>query len=165
MTYRKEIFPGAGPDPPAEGTGMMMMSDQELLTRLRRAAKLYVDPAVRARDPYAIKGIGQHILSYVRELRARGFEVTNQGDTFLIHQKSQVELRRGEHIELVDEATMKRRIYWRVSDAMHAAEAIGHSRRYRELSAAAELLRSHWHIIGISRQKRKLLFEGDKEWR
>lgn len=157
MTYRREIFPGAGEEPP-KGVGMLMLSDQELLTRLRRAAKLYVDPAVRERDPYAIKGIGQHILSYIKELRARGFEITNNGDTFIVHQKNQVEIHKGEHVELVDEWAMKRRVYWRISDEMHRVESIGWKARRVQLFAALAFLYKHWKIKAVSRRERKLAF-------
>lgn len=156
MTYRREIFPGI--TPLEEGVNMLMLSDQELLTRLRRAAKLYVDPAVRERDPYAIKGIGQHILSYIKELRARGFEITNNGDTFIVHQKNQVELRHGERVELVDEWAMKRRVYWAISDEMHRVEAAGNKRRRADLFGALALLYKHWKIKAVSRRERKIAF-------
>lgn len=157
MTYRREIFPGAGEEPP-KGVGMLMLSDQELLTRLRRAAKLYVDPAVRARDPYAIKGIGQHILSYIKELRNRGFEITNNGDTFIVHQKNQAEIVRGSSVELVTEWMMKRRVYWAISDEMHRVEALGNKRRRADLFGALALLYKHWKIKAVSRRERKIAF-------
>lgn len=161
MTFRREIFPGVDPIPEG-GIGMIGLSDQELLTRLRRAAQLYADPAVRARDPYAIKGIGQHILSYVKELRARGFEITNHGSTFVVHQRDQVEVRDG---ELVDEWSMKRRVYWALSDAVAYAERTGAKHRRAELVAACVWLFAQWKIVGVSRVERKIAFADEPKER
>lgn len=136
----------------------MGLSDQELLTRLRRAATLYVDPSLRARDPYAIKSLGQHILELVGELRRRGFEITNQGSTFIAHQRDQVELIRGSRIELVDEWAMKRRVYWAISDAMHVAEKAGHCTRHVELFRALAWLYKQWKVCSVSRMSRQLHF-------
>lgn len=156
MTYNREIFPGV--IHLVEGSNMEKLPDQELLTRLRRAALLYVDLGLRERDPYAIKSIGHHIMAYVKELRRRGFTVTNHGSSFIVHQRNQVELRPG---ELVDEWSMKRRVYWALSDAAEYAKKQGNRRRYAELVGAIVYIYKAWQIKAVSRENRKIAF-GDE---
>lgn len=156
MTHNREIFPGA--QLPQVVGGTQTMEDKELLTRLRRAVKLYKDEGVRARDPYAYKSLGHHILSYIKELKRRGFTIVEHGETFIVHAPNTVELVKGDRVEIVDEQQMKARVYWRVSDAVHIAEKKGHKRRRAELTGALLWLVREWHIVEISRQNRTVKF-------
>lgn len=159
MTYKREVFPGAGL--PKVVGGYQTMSDQELLSRLHRAVNIYKDEAAMARDPMTKKAIGHHILTYVKELRDRGFVVTQYADSFVIHQRDTVELVKGKRVEIVGEFDMKRRVYWAVSDEMHNAEKRGDRLRRTELFRALCALYTEWKIKAVSRSERKLAF-GDE---
>lgn len=158
-TYRREVFPGSGL--PYVVGGLDTMTDQELLSRLHRAVNLYNDEQAMARDPYAKKGIGHHILSYVNELKRRGFVITQHEGCFLVHPKEEVEIIHGERVELVDEWAMKRRVYWALSDEMYITTKRGDKKRGVELNRALFWLYKQWKVKGVSRIERKLAF-GDE---
>lgn len=160
MTVKREVFPGSGlPENPEAPSLSPVLTEQDLLTRLRRAVTLYKDPGVVERDVAAKRALGQHILFYLKELRSRGYTVTEGAGSFVIHSPDTVELHKGGRIEIVDEFQMKRRIYWALSDAFYLAEKRGDKRRRAELFAAGEYLRRLWNIKAVSRQERTIQFE------
>lgn len=160
MTFKREVFPGSGlPENPDAPSLSPNLTEQELLTRLRRAVKLYKDPGVVERDVAAKRALGYHILFYLKELRSRGYTISENGDSFIIHAPNTVELRKGDRVEIVDEPQMKRRVYWALSDAFHLAEKRGDKKRRAELFGAIAYLYRTWNIKAVSRQKRTIDFK------
>jgi len=162
MTVKRELFPGSNLEV-IEG-GMDRYSDGELVSRLRRSVFLYKEESAQPRDPYAKMSLGHHILELLKELRKRGFIITQTGNTFTIHTKDTAEIVKGGRIEVVDEWQMKRRIYWAVSDAMREAEKKGAKQRRMELFRAMAYLYRLWDIKLVSRELRQLVF-GDEPGR
>jgi hypothetical protein len=160
MTIKRDLFPGAGL--PAIVGGLQTLSEADLLSKLKRAVSLYKDPSLRERDLFAIKGLGEVILSCINELRRRGFEIVENEDTICIHTKATVDiLRPGGAIEILDEHQAKCHVYWRLSNFAARMASQGNKRLYNESIAALAFLYKHWHVREVCRLTHQIRFEGE----